>query len=69
MDIISAIRELCKGDKGFENMFEHAHPKSTKQWLKHMISVEHIESVIEKYNDVRRAATMSLSSYLCRYPI
>ena len=22
MDIISAIRELCKGDKGFENMFD-----------------------------------------------
>ena len=24
MDIISAIRELCKGDKGFENMFDKA---------------------------------------------
>ena len=22
MDIIWAIRELCKGDKGFENMFD-----------------------------------------------
>ena len=22
MDIIPAIRELCKGDKGFENMFD-----------------------------------------------
>ena len=31
---------------GYENMYEHAHPKSTKQWLKHMLSVEHIESVI-----------------------
>lgn len=40
--------------EGCENMFEHAHPKSTKQWLKHMISVEHIESVIEKYDDVCR---------------
>ena len=24
MDIIWAIRELCKGDKGFENMFDKA---------------------------------------------
>ena len=37
---------------GCDNMFEHAHPKSTKQWIKHMFSVEHIESVIEKYDDV-----------------
>lgn len=35
-----------------DNMFEHAHPKSTKQWIKHMFSVEHIESVIGKYDDV-----------------
>ena len=40
--------------EGCENMFEHAHPKSTKQWLRHMLSVEHIESVIEKYDDVCR---------------
>ena len=40
--------------EGCENMFELAHPRSTKQWLKHMISVEHIESVIEKYDDVCR---------------
>ena len=39
---------------GCENMFEHAHPKSTKQWLRHMFSVEHIETVIEKYGDVKR---------------
>lgn len=38
--------------QGYDNMFEHAHPKSTKQWLKHMISVEHIESVIKKHSDV-----------------
>lgn len=38
--------------QGYDNMFEHAHPKSTKQWLVHMISVEHIESVIEKYDGV-----------------
>lgn len=37
---------------GCDNMFEHAHPKSTKQWLRHMISVEHIEAVAEKYDDV-----------------
>ena len=36
----------------YENMFEHAHPKSTKQWLNHMLSVEHIESVIAKYGNV-----------------
>ncbi len=39
---------------GYENMFEHAHPKSIRQWLMHMMSVEHIESVIEKYDDVCR---------------
>lgn len=39
---------------GYENMFEHAHPKTTKQWLRHMMSVEHIESVIGKYDDVCR---------------
>ncbi len=37
---------------GCDDMFEHAHPKSTKQWIKHMFSVEHIESVIGKYDDV-----------------
>lgn len=37
---------------GCNNMFEHAHPKSTKQWLKHMLSVEHIESVIGNYENV-----------------
>lgn len=37
-----------------DDMFEHVHPKSAKQWLKHMLSVEYIETVIEKYNDVCR---------------
>jgi len=37
---------------GYENMYEHAHPKSTKQWLKHMLSVEHIESVIGNSENV-----------------
>ena len=32
-----------------ENMFEYAHPKSTKQWLNHMMSVEHIEKIIEEH--------------------
>ena len=40
--------------EGYEDMFELAHPKSTKQWLKHMLSVEHIESVIKKRSDVCR---------------
>lgn len=39
---------------GYENMFEHAHPKSTKQWLNHMLSVEHIESVVKNYDDVKK---------------
>ena len=34
------------------NMFEYAHPKSTKQWLNHMLSVEYIESVAGKYKNV-----------------
>ncbi|MBQ2903056.1 MAG: glycosyltransferase [Clostridia bacterium] len=37
---------------GYENMFEHAHPNSTKQWLNHMLSVEHIEAIVKEYNDV-----------------
>lgn len=36
-----------------ENMYEHAQPKSTKEWLTHMFSVEHIESVIAEHADVR----------------
>ncbi len=40
--------------KGYDNMFEHSHPKSTKEWLKHMLSVEHIESVIGKYDDIKK---------------
>ncbi len=39
---------------GYDNMFEHAHPKSTKQWLKHMLSVEHIEAVMKNYDDVKK---------------
>ena len=34
---------------GFDNMFEYAHPKSTKQWLGHMLSVEHIEKIIKEH--------------------
>lgn len=37
-----------------ENMFEHSHPKSTKEWLRHMFSVEAIESVVKNHNDVCR---------------
>ena len=40
--------------EGYDNMFEHAHPKSTKQWLKHMLSVEHIEAVMKNYDDVKK---------------
>ncbi len=37
---------------GCDDMFETAHPQSTKQWLKHMLSVEHIESIVGKHSDV-----------------
>lgn len=37
---------------GHDNMFEHSHPKTTSQWLKHMISVEHIEAVTKKHDNV-----------------
>jgi glycosyltransferase involved in cell wall biosynthesis len=37
---------------GYEDMFETAHPKSTSQWLRHMLSVEHIENIADKYGDV-----------------
>ncbi len=46
--------EGLRAVQGCENMFEHAHPESTKQWLRHMLSVEHIEAVAAKYGDVRR---------------
>lgn len=39
---------------GCADMFELAHPKSTSQWLGHMLSVEHIESIADKYGDVCR---------------
>ncbi len=39
---------------GYENMFEYSHPESSKQWLMHMFSVEYIESVIEKYGNIRK---------------
>lgn len=39
---------------GYENMFEYAHPESTKQWLTHMLSVEYIEKTAEKLGDVRK---------------
>ncbi len=39
---------------GCEDMFEHSHPKTTSQWLRHMISVEHIEAVAAEYGDVCR---------------
>lgn len=39
--------------EGCEKMYEQAHPKSTKQWLNHMLSVEHIETVIKNYDDVK----------------
>lgn len=40
--------------EGCDDMFEHAHPKSTKQWLMHMLSVEHIEAVMKNYDDVKK---------------
>ncbi|MBQ7099994.1 MAG: glycosyltransferase [Clostridia bacterium] len=35
-----------------KDMFETAHPESTSQWVKHMLSVEHIVSLADKYGDV-----------------
>lgn len=40
--------------EGCDDMFEHAHPNSTKQWIKHMFSVEHIETVMKNYSDVEK---------------
>ena len=40
--------------EGCEDMFEHSHPKSTSQWLRHMVSVEHIETIAAKYGDICR---------------
>ena len=39
---------------GYDDMFEHSHPKTTSQWLRHMISVEHIEAVAAQYGNVCR---------------
>ncbi len=39
--------------EGYKNMYEQAHPKTTKQWLNHMLSVEHIETVIKNYDNVK----------------
>ncbi len=39
---------------GYENMLEYAHPKSTKQWLNHMMSVDFIEEVISEYGKPER---------------
>ena len=36
------------------NMFEFAHPESTAQWLEHMMSVEHIETVMKERSDVKK---------------
>lgn len=35
-----------------EDMYETAHPNSTSQWLKHMLSVEYIEKIVDEYGDV-----------------
>lgn len=40
--------------EGCKDMFEHSHPKTTSQWLRHMVSVEHIEAVAAEYGDVCR---------------
>ncbi len=37
---------------GRENMFEYAHPKSSAEWIRHIISVDMIESIAEKFGDV-----------------
>lgn len=40
--------------EGCDDMLEHSHPKSTSQWLHHMMNVEHIEAVAAEYGDVCR---------------
>lgn len=40
--------------KGYENMFEQAHPKTSSQWIKHIFDVSRIEEIAEKYGDVER---------------
>ena len=40
--------------EGCNNMFEHAHPKSTKQWIKHMFSVDAIEKAVKENPDTER---------------
>ncbi|MBR2867769.1 MAG: glycosyltransferase [Clostridia bacterium] len=40
------------GDR--DGMFEFAHPQSTSQWLKHMTSVEHIQTVMKNHSDVKK---------------
>lgn len=47
-DSFEGLRRVGRAD----NMFEHSHPKTTSQWLKHMISVEHIKAIEKTYSDV-----------------
>ncbi len=39
---------------GNENMFEYSQPRSTRQWLKHMMSVDHIAEITGKHRNVRK---------------
>ena len=39
---------------GQEDMYEYSHPESTAQWLKHMLSVDHIAEAVGKYGNVSR---------------
>ncbi len=47
-ETFDGIRQL----EGYENMFEHAHPQSSIEWIKHMFSVENIEKLIKKTGNV-----------------
>lgn len=44
--------EGLRAVSGYENMFEYANPKSTTQWLKHMFSIGHIETVAKKHDNI-----------------
>ncbi len=48
-DAFSGIRRV----HGQENMFEEAHPKSSEEWARHLVSVSNIKDVMSFYSDVK----------------
>ncbi len=43
-----------------KHMYEEAYPSGIKEWLVHMISVDNIESLVEKYEDVKMIVLYNL---------